>query len=120
MEYENKIKEIIDSLNEIEKQRLISKGFTNCAFFDDNGTMTQKYTWHLKEGKKYDKLDCGSSGYFMIEKETGEIFNIKAYGVPDKNKKVKANLGNINQCFFSDKDLIDIERIKLLSVKRYN
>ena len=120
MEYENKIKEIIDSLNEIEKQRLISKGFTTCSFFDDYGTMTQKYTWHLKEGKKYDKLDCGSSGYFMIEKETGEIFNIKAYGVPDKNKKVKANLGNINQCFFSDKDLIDIERIKLLSVKRYN
>ena len=36
-----------------------------------------------------------TSGAFLVEKTTGEIYNIKAYGVPDHNKKAKANLGNI-------------------------
>lgn len=35
----------------------------------------------IKDGKKYIKVDQGDSGKYMIVKETGEIFGIKAYGV---------------------------------------
>lgn len=55
-------------------------------------------TWHIndkRKGKKFISLDCGTSGAFLIEKETGELFNIKGYGVPDYNKKKKADIGNI-------------------------
>lgn len=34
----------------------------------------------IKEGKKYVKVDVGSSGKYMID-EQGNIFGIKAYGV---------------------------------------
>lgn len=52
--------------------------------------------WHIKKaGKKFIYLDCGGSGAFLIEKATGELYNIKAYGVPDYNKKKKADIGNV-------------------------
>ncbi len=35
----------------------------------------------IKPGKKYTKVDIGTSGRFMVVIETGEIFGIKAYGV---------------------------------------
>ena len=34
----------------------------------------------IKEGKKYTKVDIGSSGKYMIDRE-GNIFGIKGYGV---------------------------------------
>lgn len=47
-------------------------------------------------GTKFIYIDFGGSGAYLVEKTTGEIYNIaSAYGVPDKNKKVKADLGNI-------------------------
>lgn len=56
-------------------------------------TLTDK--WHWTERTKYIAIDCGSSGAFLVEKSTGELFNIKGYGTPDLNKKRKANIGNI-------------------------
>lgn len=49
-------------------------------------------TWAktVKERRKYVALDSGTSGAFLVDKNTGDIFNIKAYGVP------KARVGNIN------------------------
>jgi len=35
----------------------------------------------LSFGKKYIRLDIGTSGRYMIENETGAIYGIKAYGV---------------------------------------
>lgn len=35
---------------------------------------------HVKEGKKYTKVDIGGSGCYMIDSD-GNIFGIKAYGV---------------------------------------
>lgn len=32
-------------------------------------------------GKKYARVDVGSSGKYMVEVETGTIYGIKAYGV---------------------------------------
>ena len=54
--------------------------------------------WHLKPGRKYYKLNCGTSGAVLVEKDSGELFNIKAYGVADRNKKRKADIGNILTC----------------------
>ena len=34
----------------------------------------------IKEGKKYVKVDVGTSGKYMVDRE-GQIFGIKAYGV---------------------------------------
>lgn len=36
-------------------------------------------TVHL--GKKFARVDVGSSGRYMVDLETGEIYGIKAYGV---------------------------------------
>ncbi len=36
---------------------------------------------HIHEGKKYTRVDIGTSGRFMVENETGNIFGIKGYGV---------------------------------------
>jgi len=33
--------------------------------------------------------------YYLKTEHTGEIFNIKAYGQVDKNKKLKADIGNL-------------------------
>ena len=38
-------------------------------------------TVRIKPGKKYIKVDVGTSGKYMVVNETGEIFGIKAYGV---------------------------------------
>ena len=51
--------------------------------------------WHAKIRRRWIAIDHGTSGMFLVEKATGEIYNIKAYGVPDHNKKIKSNLGNL-------------------------
>ena len=35
----------------------------------------------VKAGPKYTRVDVGSSGRFMVENSTGQIYGIKAYGV---------------------------------------
>ena len=35
----------------------------------------------IRPGRKYTKVDVGSSGRYMIENDTGNIYGIKAYGV---------------------------------------
>lgn len=35
----------------------------------------------VKPGKKYTKVDVGTSGRYMVENDTGEIYGIKGYGV---------------------------------------
>lgn len=35
----------------------------------------------VKPSRKYTKVDVGTSGKYMVDNDTGEIFGIKAYGV---------------------------------------
>ena len=49
------------------------------------------YAKTAKERRKYIALDSGTSGAFLVDKANGDIFNIKAYGVP------KARIGKIGQ-----------------------
>lgn len=104
------INEIVDGLNECQKKDLKENGYTNECFFDGEN-LTKEYSFNLKKGKLYYRIDCGTSGVFMVDMN-GEIYNIKAYGVIDKNKKIKANLGNIGD--------YNSENIDYLFKKRYN
>lgn len=65
---------VCDLLNLAQIERFKATGYTNSAFFVDT---------ELKELTEQYKF------------KTGEIYNIKAYGVPDRNKKKKADLGNV-------------------------
>ena len=49
----------------------------------------------IKPGNKYIKIDVGSSGKYMIEVSTGNIYGIKAYGVIHRGYKF-GNLDTIN------------------------
>ena len=73
------INELLDALNVIEAAK-------NDVF---------PKLWTAKARTKFTALDVGGSGAFMIENATGELFNIKGYGVPDRNKKLKADIGNV-------------------------
>ena len=82
------IEVFLTRLNEIEKRKH-AKGFKDGVptFPADN--------WYAVERNKFIALNCRDSGAFMVEKATGELFNIKGYGRPDYNKKQKADLGNV-------------------------
>jgi hypothetical protein len=43
-------------------------------------TITVHAKTTIKEGHRYTKVDVGSSGKYMVEMSTGNIFGIKAYG----------------------------------------
>lgn len=119
-----KVKVLVEALNQLEAEKLRKDGYTNSAFFNQDGSLTEQYKVHFKEKQKYFYIDFGSSGVFMIAKEEikgqnksitfnfpiGSIFNIKGYGTPDFNKKLKSDLGNINT----------ITDIKALFDKRWN
>lgn len=42
---------------------------------------SKDYRKAARNRKKYICLDCGGSGAMMVEKATGQVFGIKAYGV---------------------------------------
>jgi hypothetical protein len=58
-----------------QEARHIASGTTNPDFIKNWSKTT------VKEGKKFTKVDVGTSGKFMVENETGNIFGIKGYGV---------------------------------------
>ena|SRR6478672_7060862 len=39
---------------------------------------------HAEDRKKYIALDRGSSGAFLLDKATGAVYSIKAYGKPNR------------------------------------
>ena len=102
MDLTTHIENVLTGLNACQIKYYEVNGLTNCLNFPD--------IWKIgKVGKKFLHLNCGSSGAFLIEKETGELFNIKGYGVPDYNKKKKADIGNIQTV-----------NPEILFTKRYN
>jgi len=104
------VKQIVEGLNLAEIKRLKAEGYTNECFFNLDGTLADRSKWEAKEKKKYIYLDVGGSGAFMILIETGEVFNIKGYGTPNKLK-----------CYGSVKGVKDlIEFGKNLHSKRFD
>ncbi len=79
------MEKLVEQLIIIEHQRFKERGFTH----------TPDLVHWKDRGKKFIAVDVGGSGAWLIEKANGEIYNIKAYGVADYNKKKKADIGNI-------------------------
>ncbi len=44
----------------------------------------------VKPGRKFTKIDVGSSGKYMVDNETGEIYGIKGYGVVHRGHRYGA------------------------------
>ena len=88
---ENKIKALCDLITAEQQARLKACNL-NCFANLDNAIA------HSHIGKKYIRIDIGSSGKYMIN-EAGEIFGIKAYGVINK-KKQYGNINTINDYYW--------------------
>lgn len=73
MEHQEKLKNFAETLQKQQIERL-DRDNMGC----DINIINVKTS--IKEGKKYTKVDVGTSGKYMIDKE-GNIFGIKAYGV---------------------------------------
>ena len=64
-------------------------------------------TVSIKEGNKYTKIDIGSSGKYMIDRE-GNIFGIKAYGVIHRGHHY-GTLETVNDYYWGGYEAIKIE-----------
>lgn len=64
---------------------------------------THEFTGYAKvvPGKKYAKVDVGTSGRFMVEMDSGDIFGIKAYGVIHRGHPY-GNLDTIQDWYWGD------------------
>lgn len=76
---ENQIKEILRQWHEAGRAEF-EREYKNLDYD------SAKYRKHYHVGTKYIRLDVGSSGAFLLDSETGLIYGIKGYGVPDKKK----------------------------------
>ena len=59
----------------------------------------------VRPGKKYTKIDVGSSGKYMVDNATGEIFGIKAYGVINRGHRY-GTLDTINNWHWGGYDAV--------------
>lgn len=72
-EYGSKLLLLAATVEKQAQERLVEQGL-DCAPNMANAVTIIRF------GKKYDKIDMGGSGKLMIERETGNVFGIKAYG----------------------------------------
>lgn len=91
---EEKIKILCDKITKESQEYLIKRNL-GCE------SNLQNAIAHYHIGKKYIRIDIGSSGRYMIDNKTGEIFGIKAYGVIHKGHFF-GNLDTINEYFWGD------------------
>ena len=91
---ENKLKQLCEKITKESIERLI---FTklDCQCNRDN------VITHYITGKKYTKVDVGTSGRYMVDNVTQEIFGIKAYGVINK-AHFYGTLDTIEDYFWGD------------------
>ena len=88
---DNQIKALCDLITAEQQDRLEKTGLS-CEVNMVNAIA------HSHIGKKYIRIDIGTSGKYMIN-EAGEIFGIKAYGVINK-KKQYGNINTINDYYW--------------------
>ena len=58
------------------------------ARYAHSGIMDTHKSTHAIQGVKYIRLDIASSGAFMLQRSTGDVFCVKGYGKVDKRKRV--------------------------------
>jgi hypothetical protein len=84
-EFKSSLAHVVATLNELERDN----HYNRLKYSHPADLVTAKVR------SKFVAIDVKSSGAWLVERKTGEIYNIKGYGVADYNKKQKANLGNI-------------------------
>jgi len=72
--FDQKLETFAQLVTEHQQQKLIQRNLACEANMKDAIA-------HVHYGKKYARVDVGSSGKYMIEIETERIFGIKGYGV---------------------------------------
>lgn len=84
-EMKSKLDTLIAELNEAQVAQHLANGYTH-----------KTDVWCYKGAtNKWVRIDVGGSGAFLMDSGTGELYNIKGYGVPDHNKKKKADIGSV-------------------------
>lgn len=76
---QDKIMKLANMISTQTRERFIRNGFTSEAH-------EPSFIVNVIPGKKYIKVDVGSSGKYMINSD-GAIFGIKAYGVINLKKQ---------------------------------
>lgn len=89
----NTIKQFAELLEKEQRERLY-KNNLSCQVNLDGCKVT------IKEGKKYTKVDVGSSGKYMVDK-VGNIFGIKGYGIIHKGHCF-GTIDTINEYYWGD------------------
>jgi hypothetical protein len=79
-EYGSKLLLLAATMERQQQEQLVRRK-VDCA-----ANMANAVT-RIRLGKKYDKIDVGTSGKLMVERETGEVFGIKGYGKIHKGHK---------------------------------
>lgn len=83
MEVVDHIERIVRELADAERERL-QREYPRIA--SDDAIWEQSYKPKCKEKRDYWNIDLGTSGAWMVEKSTGNLFGIDAYGVPNRRK----------------------------------
>jgi hypothetical protein len=76
----DRLKQILDQWHEAQRADYNKNNNWTGTWFDEREEK------HAHVGDKYIRLDVGGSGAWMLEAETGIIYNIKGYGKVDKKK----------------------------------
>lgn len=90
-DYRAKIQEFADLVDAQTAMSLIRRGYSDQI---ESNRVTVKF------GKKYARVDVGSSGRYMVDRE-GNIFGIKGYGVVHPRRRY-GNLDSLNAWDFGD------------------
>ncbi len=77
IELQVKIDNLLETWHEVGR-RVFEQRYDNLDYDSPS------YAKTAKDRRKYVALDAGSSGAFLVDKQTGNVFTIKAYGVPNR------------------------------------
>lgn len=94
MELQEKLETLAKKMEEQQIQRLRDRGMSCEANIMNSRT-------RVVPGRKYTKIDVGTSGRLMIDNNTQEIFGIKAYGVIHKGHRY-GTLDTIEDFFWGE------------------
>jgi len=78
-EYDEKMERLAEKM-ETQKREQMTADYPNYP----KNCLDQDCAAIIRPGKKWDKIDLGQSGKLMVDRDTGEIFGIKGYGVVHK------------------------------------
>lgn len=83
------------ALLQVEQEERLKQQGLSCQANMNNAVTS------IKDGQKYTKVDIGTSGRYMVENATGNIFGIKGYGQVHKGH-FYGTVDEIDQWYWGD------------------